>query len=119
MKTILFSTLLSLSAPTFATNLRELCENAYYADAGGVTQLHHYQATVEFGKLSDELLVQLESILYGEGPLKSINEFDFEYNGHQLTTLTLKEITGSFEERDYILALDNLAKFPGVSVRCK
>lgn len=120
MKVLLSALVLTLSFSASATNLRDLCENAYYADAGGVTELHKYQAIVEFGKLSDHLLTQIEDLLYGEGPLKMTEERDFvTHDGRKLTTITLKEVTGNFDRLDYIKALEDLSKFPGVVVRCK
>lgn len=120
MKVLLASIVLALSFSASATNLRDLCENAYYADAGGVTELHKYQAIVEFGKLSDHLLTQIEDLIYGEGPLKMTEERDFvTRDGRKLTTITLKEVNANYDRYDYIKALEDLSKFPGVVVRCK
>ncbi len=119
MKRLAFIALLLISFSALAENLRDQCENAYYADAGGVTQLHQYQAIVEFGRLSDHMLAQVEDLIYGEGPLKMIEERNFSSQGRQLTAITLKEIAQGFDRLDYIRALDQLAKFPGVKLYCK
>ncbi len=112
--------LLLLSGSLLADNLRDLCENAYYANAGGVTELHQYKAIVDFGVMSDSLLVQAEDLLFGEGPLKAINETSFvsKLSGKTLYVITLKEING-FDQVDFIDSLNRLQKIPGVSLSCK
>lgn len=120
MKKYMALVALLFSAGLMAENLRDLCENAYYADAGGVTTLHQYRAIVDFGVMSDSLLVQAEDMLYGEGPLKTIEESSFvsSLSGKTLYSLTLKEMQG-FDRLDYISVLEKLGKTPGVKLYCK
>lgn len=120
MKKYLIAAIVLFSGSLLADNLRDLCENAYYADAGGVTALHQYRAIVDFGVMSDSLLVQAEDLLFGEGPLSTIEERSFvSSTGRTLYSITLKEVSGRFDRVDYISALDQLGKIPGVKLYCK
>jgi hypothetical protein len=119
MKTIFLTVTLLISTNLLANNLRDQCENAYYANAGGVTQLHQYTATVNWGKLSDYQLTKFEDIIYAEkGPLSILSESNFESrSGEPLSSFKLKETKG-FSNRDYIITMIELSSFPAVSLSC-
>lgn len=120
MKRIIFALSLLISASVFASNLRDLCENAYYADAGGVTKLHQYRVIVKWGKLSDYQMIQFEDLIYAEkAPLKMVSEMNWKNsNGDLMSTYTLKESKG-YNYRDYVIALEEIAEFNAATVSCK
>ncbi len=124
MKKIFLAAAILFSATTFASNLRDQCENAYYANAGGVTELHQYRVIVKWGVLSDSLLKQVEDIVYAEqAPLKMLSEKYVDQSaltGKKINTsfYVMKEQAG-YDYRDYVIALEELEELPGISVSCK
>lgn len=65
MKTVLLLAVFLSSIPAFSTeSLRDVCENAYYAT--NYVELHQYDVTVDWSRLSDHGHVELESIIFGE-----------------------------------------------------
>lgn len=126
-KTTLILSLL-LTNIALAQGLRGQCENAYYANAGGVTELHQYKVIVNFGKLSDYLLVEFEDTIYGEElPFEILSERSWESGSifgqnesgipSLMSAYILKESKG-FDTIDYNSSLTKLSNFPGVSVSC-
>lgn len=62
MKTLIATIVLASSLSVSAQSLREICENAYYAT--GYTKLHQYRVIVDWARISDHALVELEEIIY-------------------------------------------------------
>jgi hypothetical protein len=119
MKTFFLTITFLLSANLMASNLRDNCENAYYAGAGGVTKLHQYKVIVNWGKLSDTQLSEFEDIIYAEnGSLSILTESNFESrSGNLLSAFIMSESKG-LNYRDYVNSLTELAAFAAVSVSC-
>jgi hypothetical protein len=120
MKAIFLTLSLLLSANIFASDLREKCENAYYANAGGVTKLHQYRVIVSWGKLSDSQLAQFENLIYAEeAPLIIVSEASWDSrSGNLMSTFIIKENNG-YDSRDYAISLSKLADFSAVTLGCK
>jgi hypothetical protein len=120
MKKMILTLMLLVSANIFASDLRSQCENAYYANAGGVTKLHQYRVIVNWGKLSDSQLVQFENLIYSEdAPLSILSETSWDSrSGNLMSTFIVKESNG-YDGRDYALSLKKLEQFSAVTVGCK
>ncbi|EPZ50969.1 hypothetical protein M902_2574 [Bacteriovorax sp. BAL6_X] len=114
MKSVLF-TLAMLFAVTSnakaSSNIREICENAYYAT--GYTKLHQYNLIVNWARISDHALVDLENIIYSDY-FKVLAEKDL---GNNKSKYTLKE-NGKLNSYQYEAALSELEKITGNSASC-
>ena len=120
MKKMILMLMLLVSANIFASDLRFQCENAYYANAGGVTKLHQYRVIVNWGKLSDSQLVQFENLIYAEdAPLSLLSETSWDSrSGNLMSTFIVKEANG-YDARDYSISIKKLEQFSAVTVGCK
>lgn len=95
-----------------AQTLRETCENAYYAT--GYVELHQYNVTVDWSRLSDHGLEEFESIIFGEA-FQYIKDTDLR-NGK--TVYTIKEISG-FDFSTYEAGIKALQRLTFEGVSCK
>lgn len=113
MKSILLVTSMLLSGSIFAEqNIRELCENAYYAT--GYVELHQYDVTVDWSRLSDHGHVELESVVFGDN-FKLLRERDLS-NGK--TVYSIKEVSGA-DASVYESGLEVLQRLTFQGVACR
>lgn len=64
MKKLIAIAMIATSFYSNAQTLREQCENAYYAT--GYVKLHQYKIIVDWARISDYALVELEDIVYSD-----------------------------------------------------
>lgn len=64
IKNIILFLIAFYALSTRAQGLRDVCENAHYAT--GYVKLHQYKLVIDWAKVSDHGLVQLENIVYGD-----------------------------------------------------
>lgn len=93
-----------------AENIRDLCENAYYAT--GYVKLHQYKLTIDWSYVSDHNLKLLEDVVYGDH-FQVLEEKDLI----EKTIYKLKEVPG-FDYYDYVSDLDTLKMVSLNKVEC-
>lgn len=110
MKAILLPLIVLFSINVQAENLRDICENAYYAT--GYVKLHEYKLTIDWSYVSDNNLKLLEDVIYGDH-FKVTKETD----KGQKTFYELKEIN-AFDSVDYEADINLLKKISLNKIEC-
>lgn len=111
MKKIIAILMLATSFFANAQTLREQCENAYYAT--GYVKLHQYKIVVNWARISDHALVELENILYSDN-FKVLKEKELP---NYKTLYVLKESNGE-DPYYYEAALAKLESLTGNKASC-
>lgn len=111
MKKLIAFMMLATSLYANAQTLREQCENAYYAT--GYVKLHQYKIIVNWARISDHALVELEDIVYSDN-FKVLEER--ELKNHQ-SLYVLKESNGR-DAYYYEAALAKLESLTGNKASC-
>jgi hypothetical protein len=113
MKVLILALTLFLNNSIFGSrSIREVCENAYYAT--DYVELHEYDVTVDWSRLSDHGHVELESVIFGETfSLLGTRELS---NGK--TVYSIKEVPG-YRVNLYRAGLEVLQRLTFKGVDCR
>lgn len=112
LKNIILLLIVFYALSTRAYSLRETCENAYYAT--DYVKLHEYKLVIDWSKVSDHGLMELENIIY-ENMFDVTLEKDIAQTSK--TIFHLKEVK-NLDALEYELALEELSKLSFGNLNC-